>query len=881
IEVTTTGGVTAPTITSPTATSITDVSATLGGNITSDGGSSITERGTVWKTSAGVTITDNKLAEGGTSTGVFTHSRTSLPVGSQIFYRAYATNAIGTTLSDESSFYTLATEPSAHPTGFGATANSSSEITVSWTDSDAAGYLIKGSSVGYGDIAVPVDGTAETNNLLVQNVASGVQTFQFTGLTASTPYFFKIYPYNGSAATINYKTDGVQQADATTDEAPLMTVVNFDDDAKWTAGSSVINSYASDHTYIDGVFSSTGGPALRNTTTAQDGFPGALGTYSWRLNDVAAEWTVTISSGGIKDFSLDIRRWDGTPSPDYNLDWSIDNGSNWTTVATIGNTSLNNSSDWKTFSGTINSGVDNILVRLNSTGTTERIMVDNFSWSPFSTNPATSIYTNTGTWTNASNWSNGLPGETTDVTIDGNVTINVVAECNDMTISPTGAVTVGAGKELYVFNNLLIESNATGTGSFIGAAADYAIGETTTIQRYLTGGWDGWDAGWHQLSSPVAAQSISAFATGSYDFYGWEESTNMWMNYKAAGFAAWNGSLNFNVGQGYLVSYEAANTTQTFIGELNTTDVTRANLTTNGGSYDGWNLLGNPFASALKWNDANWTLNNVAGVAKIWSEAGKSYSDVEASTGIIPSAQGFMVQVSSATSLTIPAASRVHDATPFYKSGNEKLVLVAAETEGGSAQESKIIVNPIATEGFDFDYDSRFLAGYAPLLYSVVGDEMLSTNSLPELTSGKVIPFGFVKNAATTFTIKLKESIPGTQVYLTDKKTDIVTNLTETPVYSFTSSEGDDPNRFELKFGAVGIDDNIATEQISIYSHGRLVYISSTKSANALISIYNITGQQVYANTMVIDGQKQIALNTPTGWYIVKVRTQQGVATQK
>ncbi|NCA87223.1 MAG: T9SS type A sorting domain-containing protein, partial [Clostridia bacterium] len=848
-------------------------------------GSSITERGTVWKTSAGVTITDNKLAEGGTSTGVFTHSRTSLPVGSQIFYRAYATNAIGTTLSDESSFYTLATEPSAHPTGFGATANSSSEITVSWTDSDAAGYLIKGSSVGYGDIAVPVDGTAETNSLLVQNVASGVQTFQFTGLTASTPYFFKIYPYNGSAATINYKTDGVKQADATTDEAPLMTVVNFDDDAKWTAGSSVINSYASDHTYIDGVFSSTGGPALRNTTTAQDGFPGALGTYSWRLNDVAAEWTVTISSGGIKDFSLDIRRWDGTPSPDYNLDWSIDNGSNWTTVATIGNTSLNNSSDWKTFSGTINSGVDNILVRLNSTGTTERIMVDNFSWSPFSTNPATSIYTNTGTWTNASNWSNGLPGETTDVTIDGNVTINVVAECNDMTISPTGAVTVGAGKELYVFNNLLIESNATGTGSFIGAAADYAIGETTTIQRYLTGGWDGWDAGWHQLSSPVAAQPISAFATtgvgNDYDFYGWEESTNLWMNYKDDGFSGWNGGTNFNVGQGYMVSYEAASSTQTFIGTLNAANVPVANLSKTGDELTGWHLLGNPFASAIQWNDGNWALTNVAGNAKIWHEANKSYSDISPN-GIIPSAQGFMVQVSDSTnSLTIPALARTHSATAFYKAGTEQLLLVAAETEGGSAQESKIMVNPMATEGFDFDFDSRFLAGYAPLLYSVVGDEMLSTNSLPELTSGKVIPFGFVKNAATTFTIKLKESIPGTQVYLTDKKTDIVTNLTETPVYSFTSSEGDDPNRFELKFGAVGIDDNIATEQISIYSHGRLVYISSTKSANALVNIYNVTGQQVYTNTMVIDGQKQITLNTPTGWYIVKVRTQQGVATQK
>jgi hypothetical protein len=351
------------------------------------------------------------------------------------------------------------------------------------------------------------------------------------------------------------------------------------------------------------------------------------------------------------------------------------------------------------------------------------------------------------------------------------------------------------------------------------------------------------------------------------------------MNYKDAGFSAWNGGTNFNEGQGYLVSYEAANTTQTFTGVLNTDDVAIENMS-NGGN--GWHLLGNPYASALVWNDDdNWILEDVAGTAKIWHEANKSYSDI-AANGIIPSAQGFMVQVNnSSNSLLFLETARTHSATPFYKSGNEKLVLVAAETEGGSAQESKIIVNPMATEGFDFDFDSRFLAGYAPQLYSVVGDELLSTNSLPELATGKVIPLGFVKNAATAFTIELKESIPAHAVYLTDKKTDIVTNLTESPVYSFTSSEGDDPNRFELKFGAVGIDDNVALEQISIYSHGQSVYISSVKSTQAVISIYNITGQQVYANTMVIDGQKQIALNTPTGWYIVKVTTAAGVATQK
>jgi hypothetical protein len=161
------------------------------------------------------------------------------------------------------------------------------------------------------------------------------------------------------------------------------TTINFDDPAKWTAGSAALSSYVIDHTYIDGVFSATGGEALRNTTTTQDGFPGALGTYSWRLKDVSTvDWKITISSGGIDSFSVDIRRWDASPSPNYSLDYSVDGGTSWALVSLINNTTLGNTSNWVTFNGTINSSNTNILIRLKSLGSTERIMIDNFYWTP-------------------------------------------------------------------------------------------------------------------------------------------------------------------------------------------------------------------------------------------------------------------------------------------------------------------------------------------------------------------------------------------------------------------------------------------------------------------------------------------------------------------
>lgn len=162
------------------------------------------------------------------------------------------------------------------------------------------------------------------------------------------------------------------------------TVVDFDDASKWTSGSGSITSYASDHSYVDGLFSATGGPALRNTNGTQDGFPGALGTYSWRLRNVTdVDWRITISAGGVGDFSMAIRRWDGNPSPDFTLDYSLDGGATWTFISTIDNAALNNSSDWTTINGSINNAANNILIRLTSNSAGERIMIDDFTWSGF------------------------------------------------------------------------------------------------------------------------------------------------------------------------------------------------------------------------------------------------------------------------------------------------------------------------------------------------------------------------------------------------------------------------------------------------------------------------------------------------------------------
>jgi hypothetical protein len=97
-----------PTLSSTTSvSSITLTTASSGGVISNDGGASLTERGVVWGTSTGPTISGSKTSDG-TEPGTFTSSLTSLTPSTTYYVRAYATNSVGTGYGTEVSFTTNA-----------------------------------------------------------------------------------------------------------------------------------------------------------------------------------------------------------------------------------------------------------------------------------------------------------------------------------------------------------------------------------------------------------------------------------------------------------------------------------------------------------------------------------------------------------------------------------------------------------------------------------------------------------------------------------------------------------------------------------------------------------------------------------------------------
>ena len=81
-------------------------SASISGNITTDGGNAITERGLAYSTNVNPTLSDNLVIDGETGTGLFGGLIEGLAMNTTYHVRAYATNSTGTVYGQDIEFTT-------------------------------------------------------------------------------------------------------------------------------------------------------------------------------------------------------------------------------------------------------------------------------------------------------------------------------------------------------------------------------------------------------------------------------------------------------------------------------------------------------------------------------------------------------------------------------------------------------------------------------------------------------------------------------------------------------------------------------------------------------------------------------------------------------
>lgn len=229
---------------------------------------------------------------------------------------------------------------------------------------------------------------------------------------------------------------------------------------------------------------------------------------------------------------------------------------------------------------------------------------------------------------------------------------------------------------------------------------------------------------------------------------------------------------------------------------------------------DGWNLVGNPYASQIDWNSAGWTKTNLENYVVIYNPATGTYGvwngiigTNNLNTGQISAGQGFFVKAkasSPALIITENAKSTGESGNLYKKNTLDEILRIKMFQNITSSDETILLFQNGASSGFNNNEDiSKF------------NNSTLNVSSISSDNIKQAI--GYVPKISVTDTINLNvgSTIPGTfqlqfselatlgayNIYLKDNFTNTSTDIKASNTYNFTITS--DPasygsNRFRL-----------------------------------------------------------------------------------
>jgi len=469
-----------------------------------------------------------------------------------------------------------------------------------------------------------------------------------------------------------------------------------------------------------------------------------------------------------------------------------------------------------------------------------------------------------------------------------NQTISEDITYNNVNIESDASLTLDNAYILEVRGDFVIESDASGTGSFIQNGTLDVAGDII-VQKYLpnttTSGWT--------LAAPVQGATHEVF-DGSDNIYYYSPTSANWLPFGTGTLAEMTG---------YVVRFPVTKTLA-FEGTLNNGAISRNNFIRQASPNNyGWNYTGNPYPSPIDWDlvvgdDNQVFVDNThldAAIHVREADGGiMTYlPNVEVSPDrIIPAMQAFWVHVNSSyttASLSLNNTHRVHGANNILKSFNNKLLTLEIERDTYKDR-TKINFKSGASEYFEGAYDAVKL--YAdnmqhPQIYTTDADnQALAINSLPELKSARLITMGFKTSVDGIFTLSAKDIAlfdGNFNVVLEDLYNNTLTDLRQQNTYVFSSSVDNTSERFVLHFIPQHTSNNIhiSDNEIMIYAQDNIVYIMNTQEDASSVCIYNILGQEVLNQELKGNELNKIETILSSGQYVVKVFSKTQTITQK
>jgi hypothetical protein len=500
------------------------------------------------------------------------------------------------------------------------------------------------------------------------------------------------------------------------------------------------------------------------------------------------------------------------------------------------------------------------------------------------------------------NWINNggaLLFTTGTVRFSGNTqTITGATNFGNLTIEPSNSVSISSGLT-NVGGTLLVNSgvlNTNGnlvvdftTGGNISADGTGNISGNVTYARSITRG------GWHYISSPRGASSLSEFSddyswayNGAVSYYYYDQSlvtTDMqkgWKSIRTAGYSS-PATKGIAVWLQTPVVYD-------FTGTYNHS----ASYSTSALSYNsagdpgqvGWHLIGNPFPSAIDWNSSGITKTNINNAIQFWDPATSmnrvySFPDRinEASSLIAPMQSVFIQAKPGGGSIAFGNTSRSSGSSSFYRlASSNKIQLKVAGM--GVSDETIIRFYDEASNFFDYDFDAMKMlnGGNNANIYSSIGGLDYAINSIKPVTSETQVSLKLKTKLAGKYSIAAEDFLtdPLLSVYLQDNLTGDLIDLRNQKVYEFTSGPSDNADRFELVFSLPQITSfNEAGNKPAIRVlpdvNGAVVEFVNNIQNTADINVYDFTGKQVghFSRQEISGGRVYIPVNE--GGYIFRV----------
>ncbi|MFH1159494.1 MAG: FISUMP domain-containing protein [bacterium] len=182
---------TVPSVITNNVTNITQTTAKSGGNVTSDGGASVTARGVCWSTSSNPT-TANSHTINGMGIGSFVSTLSGLTANMTYYVRAYATNSVGTGYGNQIVFLTLPSPVIPIVTTASVTNIAATSVTSGGNVISDGGTLVTARGVCWSTSSNPTIDSSHT----IDGSGIGIFVSELTGLSPNTLYHIRAYATN-------------------------------------------------------------------------------------------------------------------------------------------------------------------------------------------------------------------------------------------------------------------------------------------------------------------------------------------------------------------------------------------------------------------------------------------------------------------------------------------------------------------------------------------------------------------------------------------------------------------------------------------------------------------------------------------------------------